>query len=135
MARPRHLMRRTYALTSIRSITGRSRDDHQTTESRARPRRSWLARHETHLLVRPVLRPALHGFPGPPRHQRGPSAAVTRLRQSFARQHGNHLVRARGHARRSEEHTSELQSHSDIVCPLLFEKKNLSSNTQELTRP
>src|SRR5438132_8996255 len=28
------------------------------------------------------------------------------------------------HAVRSEEHTSELQSHSDIVCRLLLEKKN-----------
>src|SRR5947207_11372287 len=27
---------------------------------------------------------------------------------------------------RSEEHTSELQSHSDLVCRLLLEKKNLS---------
>src|SRR5438132_7001802 len=26
--------------------------------------------------------------------------------------------------RRSEEHTSELQSHSDLVCRLLLEKKN-----------
>src|SRR5438132_4740744 len=26
--------------------------------------------------------------------------------------------------RRSEEHTSELQSHSDLVCRLLIEKKN-----------
>src|SRR3970282_2804192 len=26
--------------------------------------------------------------------------------------------------RRSEEHTSELQSHHDIVCSLLLEKKN-----------
>src|SRR5438132_9579113 len=33
---------------------------------------------------------------------------------------------ARGNARqvrRSEEHTSELQSHSDLVCRLLLEKK------------
>src|SRR5947207_2611331 len=29
-----------------------------------------------------------------------------------------------GGSRRSEEHTSELQSHSDIVCRLLLEKKN-----------
>src|SRR5438132_9072713 len=29
---------------------------------------------------------------------------------------------------RSEEHTSELQSHSDIVCRLLLEKKNTSSH-------
>src|SRR5436190_16188471 len=28
---------------------------------------------------------------------------------------------------RSEEHTSELQSHSDLVCRLLLEKKNLSA--------
>src|SRR5260221_3726353 len=29
--------------------------------------------------------------------------------------------------RRSEEHTSELQSHSDLVCRLLLEKKKTSS--------
>src|SRR5260221_3984977 len=29
---------------------------------------------------------------------------------------------------RSEEHTSELQSHSDLVCRLLLEKKNTSNN-------
>src|SRR5215211_5638642 len=29
----------------------------------------------------------------------------------------------RGRCRRSEEHTSELQSHSDLVCRLLLEKK------------
>src|SRR5215204_815305 len=28
-----------------------------------------------------------------------------------------------GHGLRSEEHTSELQSHSDLVCRLLLEKK------------
>src|SRR5437667_6376462 len=28
-----------------------------------------------------------------------------------------------GHATRSEEHTSELQSHHDLVCRLLLEKK------------
>src|SRR5438034_7352724 len=31
------------------------------------------------------------------------------------------------HARRSEEHTSELQSHSDLVCRLLLEKKKNSA--------
>src|SRR5436190_3402224 len=30
---------------------------------------------------------------------------------------------------RSEEHTSELQSHSDLVCRLLLEKKNLEQQT------
>src|SRR5215208_8213307 len=29
-----------------------------------------------------------------------------------------------GHARRSEEHTSELQSRGHLVCRLLLEKKN-----------
>src|SRR5260221_2647385 len=29
--------------------------------------------------------------------------------------------------RRSEEHTSELQSHSDLVCRLLLEKKSRSA--------
>src|SRR5438034_4049073 len=40
---------------------------------------------------------------------------------------GNRLGRLTAHKRaadsRSEEHTSELQSHSDLVCRLLLEKK------------
>src|SRR5436190_12667069 len=32
---------------------------------------------------------------------------------------------------RSEEHTSELQSHSDIVCRLLLEKKNAVKLNQQ----
>src|SRR5215204_4803378 len=35
---------------------------------------------------------------------------------------------------RSEEHTSELQSHSDLVCRLLLEKKNRHHPTQERRR-
>src|SRR5947207_15610278 len=31
------------------------------------------------------------------------------------------------HGERSEEHTSELQSHSDLVCRLLLEKKKSST--------
>src|SRR5438034_5289755 len=31
---------------------------------------------------------------------------------------------------RSEEHTSELQSHSDLVCRLLLEKKKKKTKTQ-----
>src|SRR5260221_6679154 len=34
------------------------------------------------------------------------------------------LVSASVLLKRSEEHTSELQSHSDLVCRLLLEKKN-----------
>src|SRR5438034_7117663 len=32
---------------------------------------------------------------------------------------------------RSEEHTSELQSHSDLVCRLLLEKKKKKKHTQK----
>src|SRR5437588_6718525 len=34
-----------------------------------------------------------------------------------------------GEGLRSEEHTSELQSHSDLVCRLLLEKKNTNNST------
>src|SRR5438034_7564894 len=37
------------------------------------------------------------------------------------------------HVLRSEEHTSELQSHSDLVCRHLLEKKNLAA--QRVPRP
>src|SRR5438034_8632092 len=36
------------------------------------------------------------------------------------------LAEPKGH--RSEEHTSELQSHSDLVCRLLLEKKKKKKN-------
>src|SRR5438034_1585778 len=39
--------------------------------------------------------------------------------------------RATGPRRRSEEHTSELQSHSDLVCRLLLEKKKKKNNTNQ----
>src|SRR4051812_49773556 len=41
-------------------------------------------------------------------------------------------ARRRGHGRppRSEEHTSELQSHVNLVCRLLLEKKKKKSQTQ-----
>src|SRR2546428_3259825 len=35
---------------------------------------------------------------------------------------------------RSEEHTSELQSRSDLVCRLLLEKKKNKTRTSELPR-
>src|SRR5437773_10227788 len=36
-------------------------------------------------------------------------------------------------AKRSEEHTSELQSHHDLVCRLLLEKKKKITNTSKTT--
>src|SRR5260221_7449927 len=44
------------------------------------------------------------------------------LRPMETRPHGGFASRRRK-ATRSEEHTSELQSHSDLVCRLLLEKK------------
>src|SRR5438034_5639650 len=35
---------------------------------------------------------------------------------------------------RSEEHTSELQSHSDLVCRLLLEKKKKQTTTTQTPR-
>src|SRR5438034_2670118 len=35
---------------------------------------------------------------------------------------------------RSEEHTSELQSHSELVCRLLLEKKNIRLLTERIPR-
>src|SRR5438132_4599440 len=34
--------------------------------------------------------------------------------------------------KRSEEHTSELQSHSDLVCRLLLEKKKKEKQTEKI---
>src|SRR5436190_9920348 len=43
--------------------------------------------------------------------------------------------RKRYDAERSEEHTSELQSHSDLVCRLLLEKKKKSKKSAQFMDP
>src|SRR5260370_13826087 len=47
----------------------------------------------------------------------------------FARPPGQQRPQAHGPSRggRSEEHTSELQSHLNLVCRLLLEKKNIET--------
>src|SRR5438034_7964232 len=51
-------------------------------------------------------------------------AGVENQEPAVHREHGGE-----GEARaRSEEHTSELQSHSDLVCRLLLEKKKKKTN-------
>src|SRR5215211_8903808 len=55
----------------------------------------------------------------------------TTLFRAWIQSHRGPRARAR-HPRddpRSEEHTSELQSHSDLVCRLLLEKKKKKLNT------
>src|SRR5260370_35388250 len=76
--------------------------------SRSR-RRSLRAPH------RLILAPA-RGVDGQPPHPHGGNDRQPRLPRRQASQ------RDRG-AARSEEHTSELQSHLNIVCPLLLEQK------------
>src|SRR3712207_7250235 len=46
-----------------------------------------------------------------------------RLSHPIARHASDKPVSRRGHERRSEEHTSELQSRQYLVCRLLLEKK------------
>src|SRR5438034_6244641 len=63
----------------------------------------------------------------PPEHGRDPDPPA-------ARAAGGRV--AIGRAFRSEEHTSELQSHSDLVCRLLLEKKKkkiMTTNRRTLT--
>src|SRR2546421_7382077 len=62
----------------------------------------------------------------PPRSTLFPYTTLFRSRAQRQRErHGQilHHRRRRRHDQRSEEHTSELQSRSDLVCRLLLEKK------------
>src|SRR5438034_2625476 len=81
-----------------------------------RPPRSTLFPYTTLFRSQRIHRPADHGRC---RRSGGPLAG-TRLHL----RRDDHLVR-------SEEHTSELQSHSDLVCRLLLEKKKKNTNTQQ----
>src|SRR5437667_5936415 len=57
-----------------------------------------------------------------------------RARDGFSVGRGNCFgCRRQGCLGRSEEHTSELQSHHDLVCRLLLEKKN-TRKTMSATR-
>src|SRR5947207_4306224 len=62
------------------------------------------------------------------RDRPAPRRAVAHPRPPPERRVGHALL---GHLR-SEEHTSELQSHSDLVCRLLLEKKKKIRNTDNM---
>src|SRR5438132_6769262 len=51
-----------------------------------------------------------------------------------ARQLSRQTTARLGTRTRSEEHTSELQSHSDLVCRLLLEKKKKSRMSPAMSR-
>src|SRR5260221_9497236 len=59
------------------------------------------------------------------RHTRSLCEEFRRVDRKSTRLNSSHTVISYAvFCLRSEEHTSELQSHSDIVCRLLLEKKN-----------
>src|SRR5436190_9511595 len=62
---------------------------------------------------------------------RNQRAALFRTRHR--RGSGTHLLFSRRPGTRSEEHTSELQSHSDLVCRLLLEKKKKKRKKTPIT--
>src|SRR5438132_9126924 len=61
------------------------------------------------------------------RASRATAAALVRSSSAY----GSPAARMRSGRLRSEEHTSELQSHSDLVCRLLLEKKK-NKRTQKI---
>src|SRR5438132_9847436 len=67
---------------------------------------------------RPAPAPRTRRAPAPPSRAGAPFRPSARPRPATVPPH-TPLARTR-----SEEHTSELQSHSDLVCRLLLEKKN-----------
>src|SRR5947207_10612721 len=68
--------------------------------------------------------------PPPPFLRSGGSAASGAASAARARPETGRLWAARWRWR-SEEHTSELQSHSDLVCRLLLEKKKIEEQADE----
>src|SRR2546428_8622649 len=89
-----------------------------------RPPRSTLFPYTT--LFRSRVASEVHVAARPADGDRGPSAmtGATRLQSQEDLCHAiQRSLGGPGRAERSEEHTSELQSRSDLVCRLLLEKK------------
>src|SRR5438034_7994343 len=86
------------------------------------PPRSTLFPYTTLFRSPRFARSAHASVGGARRGPQGDRAAIARVRP------------ARGGAadQRSEEHTSELQSHSDLVCRLLLEKKKIKKSRLSL---
>src|SRR2546421_4081873 len=79
------------------------------------------------LMIRRPPRSTLFPYTTLFRSHEGPPGGAARPRAFRRARGGAEGGDARGSARgRSEEHTSELQSRSDLVCRLLLEKKNKS---------
>src|SRR3712207_8479957 len=93
-----------------------------------RPPRSTLFPYTT------LFRSPVCGSAGPCRGARfdlAPSTTERPTRGWYAANHTGHLSLCVRGARRSEEHTSELQSRQYLVCRLLLEKKKQEQHTPE----
>src|SRR5437667_9168812 len=64
-----------------------------------------------------------------------PSSSTTGLPSSLPRRSQSAVSSPASARQRSEEHTSELQSHHDLVCRLLLEKKNATSPASQWPFP
>src|SRR4051812_49930471 len=69
----------------------------------------------------------------PPRSTLFPYTTLFRSRHAGrrGRTRAQEPRQARGHDARSEEHTSELQSHVNLVCRLLLEKKKKNKDARD----
>src|SRR2546427_8838556 len=65
--------------------------------------------------------------------KRDSTAAFNDAFLAASREPGATVCASRGVYRRSEEHTSELQSQSNLVCRLLLEKKKTHNSSPEPT--
>src|SRR5260221_8284343 len=95
-----------------------------------RPPRSTLFPYTTLFRSRDVQRLALRAVFQLDQGQRPLMRRAAARQLHAARSHlvGRELGQDVGRRDRSEEHTSELQSHSDLVCRLLLEKKKKKTN-------
>src|SRR5260370_9349314 len=96
-----------------------------------RPPRSTLFPYTT--LFRSAAHRAPHRFPPCTRRDARDDAALRSPGPAtFVRGHSRSCATGtRDERRRSEEHTSELQSHLNLVCRLLLEKKNTSTTCNQ----
>src|SRR5689334_24160173 len=63
-----------------------------------------------------------------------PGADIHEIRQPVIAQHVAHAIARAFAPKRSEEHTSELQSQFHLVCRLLLEKKKKKKQTHMTTK-
>src|SRR2546430_12606480 len=96
-----------------------------------RPPRSTLFPYTT--LFRSVKRCALGRSSTSQRLTISSSTRLAALRGSIRSPCGRRVVTEKNSRQRSEEHTSELQSQSNLVCRLLLEKKNTNTTLLSYT--